>query len=669
MINKPLALHEKSSFLTRLRTVASGVWAFPAVLTLLLIVLTLLKISGSSIGIYNQYFTGSPKSPALIAGQPRAIRSDEWVVNTQMTIAQKNTGFARINHNIGKGEDMSVILDVPYKEWSEIFRPQNWSFFVMPFDNAFAFKWWVMGYLLMLSCYFFVLSLCPGKKVIAASLSVALFFSAFVQWWYQYITLGPLYYSLFMGILVIKFLKEKRQLQKLLLLAALSYVLVCFALVIYPPFQIPCAIAIGSFLVGNALQQRGLRPSKDWWHRIFLLGASALAAVLIVGLFLATRLSVIQTINQTAYPGQRIVQSGGYNLPHFLAGNLGIQFENDNKAAAYVIPNNSISNQSEASGFILLVPFLFLPSLWIIYHDYRKKIPSDWALITTNLALLTMLGWLFIPHLTLLGKILILDKVPLNRLIIGIGLINLIIIVLVMRRLFNQKKQLIPPLTLAAYIVAIFILQLAIGLHAQHVFPGFIKIHKVVALALPIPIVVLLLFKQRFNFAMLGLAAFAVVTSASVNPLYRGTAVLSANPLVASIKNIASTNNGRWITDVGTLENVNIMSGVPSLSGVYDYPQLNLWKPLDPTGSQQYLYNRYAHVNFVLDRNTAVSAPSKLILPVADHLGVLTEPCGPFLKQADVRFIVTEVPIVDSCASLQQSIKFPAHNFLIYRIN
>lgn len=155
----------------------ASIWLFPLLLTAALFILTACKISGSSLGIYQTLFYGhSQKDPALLFNKPREIRSDEWVVNTQMVIAQKNNDFKRINQNIGHGQDMSVVIDAPYREWSQVFRPQNWAFFVLPLEQAFAFKWWLLAYLLMLSCYFLVLALLPGRRLLAAALATGLFF-------------------------------------------------------------------------------------------------------------------------------------------------------------------------------------------------------------------------------------------------------------------------------------------------------------------------------------------------------------------------------------------------------------------------------------------------------------------------------------------------------------
>jgi hypothetical protein len=59
-----------------------GIWLFPAICTVVLILLTFFKVSGSSIGAYYPAFYGSQKDPALLLNKFRGVRSDEWVVRT-----------------------------------------------------------------------------------------------------------------------------------------------------------------------------------------------------------------------------------------------------------------------------------------------------------------------------------------------------------------------------------------------------------------------------------------------------------------------------------------------------------------------------------------------------------------------------------------------------------
>src|SRR6266545_7506635 len=228
-----------------------SIWLFPAVITVVLLLLTVFGINGSSIGTYNTLFYGDgAKDRQLVLGVPRDARSDEWLVNTQMTIAQAEANYPRINENIGNGHDMSLGADAPYRDWSAVFKPHNWAFFILPFDNAFAFKWWFIGYLLVLSCYFFIISLLPKKRLWAALISLTIFFNPFVQWWYLSGTMAPLYYSLFAATVFMRLFSAKNRLRMVLWGGLLAYLVTCFALIFYPPFQIPCAIVMGGFAIG-----------------------------------------------------------------------------------------------------------------------------------------------------------------------------------------------------------------------------------------------------------------------------------------------------------------------------------------------------------------------------------------------------------------------------------
>jgi hypothetical protein len=136
-------------------------WIFPVIVLSALISLSTLQISGTSAGIYD-YLLGK-KPVNLIAGKPRPIRSDEWVVTTPFAVSQYNNGMPAKSKDIGIGQDMSIVADAPYTDWSMLFRPHNLIFFLLPIGFAFAFKWWLLSAGLALSVYIFVLFLYPRK--------------------------------------------------------------------------------------------------------------------------------------------------------------------------------------------------------------------------------------------------------------------------------------------------------------------------------------------------------------------------------------------------------------------------------------------------------------------------------------------------------------------------
>lgn len=658
---------------SRFRRFVASIWLFPGIMTALLLLLTLFQISGSSIGMYHDIFYGDTKGEdsSLIAGQPRGIRSDEWLASSQMIIAQKNNDFQRINQNVGNGEDVSLIIDVPYKEWSAVFKPHDAGFFVMPFDNAFAFRWWAMGYLVVLSCYFFVLALLPGRRMLAALLSLGLFFSPFVQWWYAYGTLGSLYYSLFIGAILIKLTREKRLLQSALWGLLLTYIATCFILILYPPFQIPCALVLAALGLGILIEQ--LRdpkiPRRHIWQRLGIVAASLAIAGGIALTFFHTRPEAIQAITNTAYPGQRSILSGGYDLPHLLSGHLSMQLQYSSKAAHYVVTQASIANQSEAAGFILVLPFLLLPGIILIARGFGKKQKIDWPLLITTLLFGLLMIRLFVPHFNTFFKLLLLDKVPHNRLIIGLGLLGIVYIVLFIRNLLQAKKPPFQACCMRMYVCFVFLFELAIGWYVTHAYPGFISMPKAFLLAIPIPVVVYLLLTKRFVSAALGLALFGMLSSAAVNPLYHGTDVVTDTPISKEIRAIAQKNDGRWATEHFLLENFAYMNGARSLTGVYTYPQLSLWKGADPLASPD-VYNRYAHTVFAFDRNPETTIPTTIALGGGDSFGITTEPCSDFLKERGVRYLLagSELKSQDTCATLIKKVHYPAQNLFIYRL-
>ncbi|TAH36653.1 hypothetical protein EYC59_00560 [Candidatus Saccharibacteria bacterium] len=615
-------------------------------------------------GSYNSFFYGTAADQSLVAGTPRPIRSDEWVVNTQMTLAQSMDGFQRINTNIGNGQDMSVVLDVPYKEWSTIFRPHNLGFFFLPFEYAFSLKWWLMGYFLILAAYFFVINLLPGKRLIASLIGLTLFFSGFVQWWYQYITLGPLYYSLAIMAIFLLIVKARSVKQRLLWGALMAYLLTCFALVQYPPFQIPCALVMAAFCVGILLREYGKQRSQVW-KILLTAGLAAVVAGATTLLFIHTRQDVIHTIQNTVYPGNRLTISGGYDAYHLFSGNYTFLSQFYGKIKNYTPMNPGMWNQSELSNFIYLMPFLVLPACALLYRNFRRKSKIEWPILLTMACLVLFCAWLFVPHLDLVGKLTLLERVPTNRLLIGFGLLNIVFLALFIQ-LYSATKYMFKKWVIYLFSAAVLAVEIIIGLHNHHAYPAYISTSMLLLFSLPIPFIVCLLLFKKFKVALIVLFGFSFISTFAVNPVYHGTAVLSKNPLVQEVREVGKQTDARWIVENGFLENFAAISGEPSLTGVYTYPQLGIWQQLDHS-KQEGLYNRYAHVTITLNRSSDTAAPV-LESPAADHFGVSIGACSPFLAKENVRYVVTEVPLTSRCSRQISKVQLPDRVLFVYRL-
>jgi hypothetical protein len=654
------------SLLSRANKLLRSNWGFPIVLGLIVILLTVLRISGSSVGDYQNYFYAGQHDSHLLLDHPASVRSDEFLTNTQMVIAQSKAGYPLVNKNIGNGENMSLVIDVPYKDWSELFKSQNWSFFVLPLEYAFAFKWWLMAYLLVISCYFFILTLMPERRLFAAAISLSILFSAFVQWWYQFITIAPIYYCFFIGTAFMHFLRQKSRRNKILLAALISYLVVSFTLVFYPPFQIACAIALAGLIFGELIvyyRDSGLTKLINLFK---WLGGSLVVAMLFVGLFFVTRSGVIKTVNDTVYPGHRITKSGDFSVSHLLSGNLAFNLQSASKASNYRLYGVP-TDQSEASNFILLTPFLLLPSFYLIYQDKKKSKKTDWPLVMVDIVFLLFMFELFVPQFTPISKIFLFQRIPLNRDLIGLGLLNIIQLALLVRNLAKKKsfenKLVIP------YILLVFIIELVVGIHTHRNFPGFIGKYRVLLFSIPIPIIVYLLMKKYFRLAAIGFLLFSLLTCFHINPLYQGLAIITKNPVDQEVSQVAKQDpSAHWATEGIFLENFATLNGAHSLSGIYYYPQFSVWKNTTAQ-SDSFIYNRYAHVNFEF---TTTGNPNSLNLTLlgGDHYQVTTNVCSSFLAKNKVKYLLTTTDLSGStCAKQIRQASLPGGTFRVYKIS
>jgi hypothetical protein len=633
---------------------------FPIILFIAVLLLTAFKISGTSVGYYHQFLYGtSAKDPDLLYGKPLSLRSDEWLVNTPMVVAQKNSGLQRINKQVGSGEDVSVIIDVPSKDWTSLFRPQNWSFFILPLEYAFAFRWWVMSYILVMAAYFFVLKLLPDKPVLAILFSACLFFSPFLHWWYQSITFLPIAYTLL--ALVLTFGIIDRAKEKKLAIGqglALIYVLFAFLLVLYPPWQIACLWVALGIAAGYVLSAR---PDKQATKRIAVVAIGVLVAF--AGLsasFYLTHQSAISAVTHTIYPGSRVIASGGYSLPQLLSGYHNLQLESAIRAGHYG------TNQSEASNFIVLMPLLLLPCFYILVDDYRHKRQTDWLLVSSLGVALLFLANLFLPMPAIFGKITLLDKVEHPRLLIGIGLLNFIFVVLLAKRLLSKKPVIKFPawLVYATGILATVCVW-AVFWQAKHAHPGYIDSNlKIGLISLWFGILIFTLLKKRVVLALSMLLIFSMVSTYRINPLYRGLGVLANSDLsryFTSTKSTATPGHGWAVYNIYPLNDFPESQGNAAISGVYTYPQMSLWQQLDPNKKSQDIYNRYAHVFF-----RPTSNDNAFNLLQADAFTLDFKPCEPFM-QNHVDYILSSEPLNDSCLVYQKSFQYPAIKLFVYK--
>lgn len=644
------------------------VYIYPAILLVLLVSLTIFRISGSSIGIYHSYFYGEKASDKnLLYGKPQPIRSDEWLVATQLTIAQEKNGFNVINSNYVNDKNLSLIVDVPYLDWSSIFKPHNLSFFVMPIENAFAFKWWVMLFVLMVSVYAFSLRILKGRLWLAILFSLVFSLAPFILWWYQLATTLMVAYGFLIMIVVMNIIDQRRlrlwpskkpvelNWSRGLYAALLTYLLCCFALVLYPPFQIPLAIAIFFFLLGYLIDKRSNLTKRSLILTISSIIGAGVIAIGICALFLITRPAAVEAISGTVYPGDRSVATGGYDVKRLLVSYLQPQLQREGKGKSYVL------NESESSTFILLPLFFLTPAVALLILSYRKTKRVSWTLVGVLVPITLFLGCLFVPGLDPIIRLFALHIVPHDRLLIGLGFLTLLLIIVATKLADSIRISPLSPLgiVLAVYSIAFGLLSLWAGLATAELYPNFISNKFAIAALLGVVMLgsYLLLIKRT----VAGLIIIGLFTAASVfmiHPLYKGLGPIYNSQISNAITQVSSKEDTWAVAEEIFLENIPQMSGRQAITGTAVYPSNEFWDGNTEQKGDD-VYNRYAHV--LLTAND--DAPLILIGP---DLFAVSGTCSRKINQR-IDYILTVSKFESSCRKLVKMISYPAKTFYIYQ--
>jgi len=641
-----------------------SVWVYPAILLILLVGATLFKINGSSVGMYHEFLYGlHVKDPNLVYGEPKLVRADEWQNWTQLAISQKYNDYNKYNPNLGSGRNLALQVEVPYKDWATTFRPHTWSFLFLNFDRAFALKWWVPLFLLLISSYFFTLRILPGKRLFAALFSISVGLSPFLLWWYQTAAIATIAYGFFILILFhriidcegILWLKSKKLADTLYVLG-LFFILACFELLLYPPFQIPVALVVIFYCLGFLLER--YFGDRDQFRFIMRRFGLVLISVLLAGFigiaFITSNRAPINALSDSLYPGKRIVQSGDLPLLHLVNGYL-MPLE-QNGATPF-------RNLSEGSNFILVTPFLLIPGFILLAYEYYKKRKIHWVFLFVQLC-----AALFIIRSLLhfgdgIYKILLLDKVPGARLLIGLGFVGFIQFLYLIKLYAKVSLS-----KLHLWSAAIFFggaSFMVLGVTSLYVHHHYLKIIPskllLVLFSFIFAAIIFTCFIKKPLLAALSIFIFTVISSARVMPLYNGLGLAEDSELISSIQKYSKPGD-TWATlDDARFENVALAAGRKNLSGTQIYPDNAFWSQV--AGSKfEKAYNREGHVYFTTE---PIQNEIKYVKP---NLFKIKFQCSKFIID-NIDYALSENPLEFECVNLIKIVSFPKEDFYIYKVS
>lgn len=637
--------------------------AYPSALTAAAVALTLLRTSGSSVGIYSlagAYVVPAPSSSAILIGTPRYSRWDEWHVTTPYIVSQSKIGFPRFSPSGMGGQDLAVILDVPNRHWSTFFKPFNWPFFLLDVESAFAARWWLIALLLLIPSYalFFVLT---GRITLAAAFSTSLFLSPFIHWWYLSFTL--VVPGMAMAALASLIAASRtRGIRRWLLLILSAYCTVGFALLIYPPFQVSTGLVIGALGVGWMLRAVLAEGSaRDRLRPVVNTGLVTIVAGIVIARYYVDVSSTIASIANTVYPGERrIMLGGGASLRQV----LGAPFD-------YILSttNDPRVNQPEASSFLLTGLFVIPQS--VVLARYRSDSRLMWYLWPVGAALGVILAWALLPLPPWFGALTLLDLVPTFRAMIGIGIASALVTFLALATNLpdgqheRRVEWLVILVLICSAIVAAAIGGLvlrdqmpALGLRRSYVAVGSLVFGGLVALVLA----------RRIRLASVALVLMGAALSLPVNPLYRGLEPLQVSPLqYAADLGYANTSptKGTVLSYIGPpMDGLIVSSGHSVLNATNLYPNAAAWHLLDPDGRYEQVWNRYALAVYVYSEDS----PPTISLLSGDAIQVAINPCDPALDRLQVSTVISATPMTDACLIEVGQPSFAPHSIAyVYR--
>jgi hypothetical protein len=257
-----------------------------------------------------------------------------------------------------------------------------------------------------------------------------------------------------------------------------------------------------------------------------------------------------------------------------------------------------------------------------------------------------LLVWCLVPVPPRLVAWTLMDRVQPGRTTLALGVTDLALLAASMRRIpgVAEKRWPVGLLLPAAVVWCGLVASLMWRIHA--VFPGT-PMTGLAAGATASGVVGLALLRMPRT----GLAALVllyIAATAGLNPVVRGgTRFLRMNPLSLSMKELdqAQRRRGlspRWVVcgpTIGGMQVANLprILGLHAINGVVPYPQVGLWRVLDPSGLYASAWNRYAHVAFVLP---AAPGPTVIRNQGQDVVVVEMSPAAPEFRALGVTAVL-----------------------------
>ena len=621
---------------------------------------TIADVNGSSIGVYSSTY-GYGIGNSTLVGVPRNIRSDEWSSETPAILNQylKPRAFDS-NHSWVGDDGVALLANLPVSSMDIIFRPQFWSFFILPLDFAFAAYWQSKALLLVTGVFTFLLFV-TRSTLWAIGGSLCYLFSPFVQWAYSYPSALPeMVGTVCWAIVGSCFITiGKNPLALAIAVIGTAFSAVNAALCAYLPHLIPvCWLAILVVVFWCIAFRRRILAARFRIRRVI----AALALIFAIGtaglkVYRDTRRAV-SGIAHTTYPGQRVFSGNNLPLP-ILTGHFLQWTETENHFP------DSLQNMSEGSGFLWLAPATLFGLGSIRLQRWRK-----FALIALWCCVALICIWLFSPVPAGVAKWTGMARTWGSRCMPALGLANIAILAIYMsspRRKSLPKAKCAIPVTILRIccigMASAIVLELT-----NYAFASYFTWQEVlVGVIAATAFVSMVLFHRPIALAVTLVASQALVFG-SVNPVQRGLAPITESPLFRFVSGRPDLKQARWMVYSEQFINSGFLAatGADVYTGIIYLPDIDHFALLRSNGLNVEAFNRDG-----LRLARALPAGVKSFADVPGPAEVMwnVSPSDPILRQLGIRYFAFDKQ--PPSAVLSQLIPLsdhPVSTFWLYRL-
>ena len=552
---------------------------FPAAMAVLAVAVVF-ELNGSSIGVWNRYVPNE-RGVAPVLGVPRPIRSDEWAVFTPMTLAQSSAKRAWPYFNDiprAAPTDMFSVYAQPVRHPLLVFRPFLAGHVLFGFRRGLAFFWVGRWLALFLLAYELFKLLTDGDKTLSAVASLLLVFSPVVQWWGAINALAEMlvFGSLFV-LCLDRFMAGSGLRDRWLPVLGMGYSGVCYAMTLYPAAMVPLAYVFGALCLWVVVRRaKGFRPDS---RSLFFGVLVAVVAAGCLAWYLRLSADSFRIVSGTEYPGKRFDCGGGFRK--------GLGLFSGGLFFPWTSPAVEDGNVFSRAMFLDFFPLGIGLSAFVLL---RRRIRD--VLVVLLLSVSAVIGgYCVFGFPPWLAKLSLLSRSTAPRAFVAFSFVQFLLVV-------RCAALIRPAPSLRASAVSALAFSCVAALLAHLSYPNY----------LPPPRLLLvwfvgfsggllfLRFRVRRFAACVFFAALAVASGAFVNPAQRGDAGVPDSELARTIRGIVEKDGGVWLVEGESfpMNQYPLLVGAPTVNAGNLYPVLERWRELDPEGTAEKAWNRYA---------------------------------------------------------------------------